>query len=76
MKLLAWIFMPTNEDYKSDWAMPLNYIPSAPGELRLKPECDTPMDDRVYQPGWKRLPHLDCEMPAHDQGAGSGEDGG
>lgn len=60
-KYLGWFFCPEGEHL--DWEAPANYIRAAVGEVRLRLETDTPLSDKtLFEPGWRRLPSLDCVM--------------
>ncbi len=59
-KLICWAFLPNDQDRKREWVPSSNYNTAAFGEIRFRFESDTPMsDEKFFQPGWKRLPHLD-----------------
>jgi hypothetical protein len=59
-KLLGWVFAPSKEDRAMKWDAPANYVHAQVGEIRLKPESDTPMNNTMFEPGWKRFEDADC----------------
>lgn len=58
-KIFCWVFLPTKEDRAKQWEAPTNYIRAQVGEIRLKPDTDTPMNNEIFEPGWKRFSDLD-----------------
>jgi hypothetical protein len=60
-KLIGWVFLPdvASEEW-AKWVAPKNYFRARHGDVRLRLETDTPLDDtRFFEPGWRRAPHLD-----------------
>lgn len=54
-KLIAWVFMPTDDDNKVAWAAPANYVLAGYGDVKIRLASDTPLTDKSFQPGWKQL---------------------
>lgn len=60
-----WVFFPDAADLKKEWTAPDNYVRASFGELRLRPATDTPLDDPMFEPGWKRMAKLNQEYLVH-----------